>query len=105
MRGIAGDFTTRGTRDQLEDFDQWLGRQDFRHKVVVPGNHDNAMDPFVRSINIRHDTNILIDNVVEEKEKNWTGDNADAKGSLKNATVLLDDTVEIPHLWQPTHLH
>jgi Icc-related predicted phosphoesterase len=96
----AGDFTTWGTRDQLEDFDQWLGRQDFRHKVVVPGNHDNAMDPFVRSIvgDSKDKTGMLLNNIVKMKADTWNGDDAAAKGFLKNATVLIDDTVEIEGL-------
>lgn len=36
----AGDFTMRGTEDEVETFGSWLGAQPFEHKVVVAGNHD-----------------------------------------------------------------
>lgn len=96
----AGDFTSWGSRDQLEDFDQWLGRQDFRYKVVVPGNHDNAMDPFVRSIvgDSKEKADMFLNNVVKMKAEKWSGYDAAAKDFLKNATVLLDETIEIEGL-------
>lgn len=38
----CGDFTSRGTREEIESFNNWLGevRGDFDHIIVVPGNHD-----------------------------------------------------------------
>src|SRR5262245_5920777 len=36
----AGDATMRGSLEQIEAFDQWLGTQPHRHKVVIAGNHD-----------------------------------------------------------------
>jgi Icc-related predicted phosphoesterase len=36
----AGDFTVTGTVPEIERFGEWLNRQPFKHKVVIPGNHD-----------------------------------------------------------------
>ena len=36
----AGDACGWGSREEFEDFVKWLGRQDFEHKIYVPGNHD-----------------------------------------------------------------
>jgi predicted phosphohydrolase len=36
----AGDVTRRGSLDDVEDFDRWLGTLPHRHKVVICGNHD-----------------------------------------------------------------
>jgi Icc-related predicted phosphoesterase len=37
----AGDFMTFGDRRrEIVDFNQWLGKQPHRHKVVIAGNHD-----------------------------------------------------------------
>ena len=36
----CGDFSGRGTEDQVVSFNDWLGRQDFKHKVIIAGNHD-----------------------------------------------------------------
>lgn len=47
----AGDATRRGTREQIEDFDRWLGTLPHPHKVVIAGNHDFAFeqDPQART--------------------------------------------------------
>ena len=36
----AGDSLARGTLDDLEDLDEWLGSLPHRHKIVIAGNHD-----------------------------------------------------------------
>jgi predicted phosphodiesterase len=43
---VAGDFTKRGTRDEIAAFDRWIGAQPHRHKVVIAGNHDFGMQDF-----------------------------------------------------------
>lgn len=36
----AGDATSRGSIDEIEDFLDWYASLDFKHKIFVPGNHD-----------------------------------------------------------------
>lgn len=36
----AGDFTNMGTVKEISRFNYWLEKQDYKTKVVVPGNHD-----------------------------------------------------------------
>ncbi|MDX2246481.1 MAG: metallophosphatase domain-containing protein [Bacteroidia bacterium] len=36
----AGDFSKRGTEDQIRDFLKWFSALDYRHKVFIAGNHD-----------------------------------------------------------------
>ena len=37
----AGDFMAFGdTPREIVDFNQWLGKQPHRHKIVIAGNHD-----------------------------------------------------------------
>jgi len=36
----AGDFTLYGKKEQVEDFNSWLGELPYRHKIVVNGNHE-----------------------------------------------------------------
>src|SRR5580658_3578813 len=37
----AGDFMAFGDKPrEVTDFNQWLGKQTHRHKVVIAGNHD-----------------------------------------------------------------
>ena len=40
----AGDLTMKGTPQQIDAFDRWLGKQPHRHKVVIAGNHDWAFE-------------------------------------------------------------
>ncbi|KAF4131073.1 Calcineurin-like phosphoesterase [Phytophthora infestans] len=40
----CGDFTNRGTHDEIRDFNDWLGTLPHRHIVVIAGNHDVCMD-------------------------------------------------------------
>lgn len=39
---IAGDITAHDTLGEYCDFADWVCKQDYRHKIFVPGNHDNA---------------------------------------------------------------
>jgi predicted phosphohydrolase len=37
----AGDFMTSGNRTrEIVSFNEWLGSQPHRHKIVIAGNHD-----------------------------------------------------------------
>ena len=41
----AGDFMTFGDGPkEIVEFNQWLGRQPHRHKVVIAGNHDSMFE-------------------------------------------------------------
>jgi predicted phosphodiesterase len=45
----CGDFTDKGSAEEVASFDRWLGKQPHRYKIVVAGNHDvsvlAAFDP------------------------------------------------------------
>lgn len=41
----GGDFTSRGTKKEVEDFFAWFSELPHEYKVLIPGNHDIAMDP------------------------------------------------------------
>ncbi len=36
----AGDVSRSGRLEEIDGFLQWLGQQDFRHKIFIAGNHD-----------------------------------------------------------------
>lgn len=40
----AGDFTMKGSRGQITNFNKWLGTLPHPHKVVIAGNHDVCFD-------------------------------------------------------------
>jgi Icc-related predicted phosphoesterase len=49
---VAGDLTGRGTPRELMQFNSWLYTLPHRHKVVIAGNHDFALerDPAAREL-------------------------------------------------------
>lgn len=40
----TGDFTFQGGLKEIQSFSEWLGKQDFKHKIVVSGNHELTFD-------------------------------------------------------------
>lgn len=40
----AGDFTFRGEKKYVKDFNDWLGTLPHRYKIVIAGNHDLSFD-------------------------------------------------------------
>lgn len=40
----AGDFTYQGSKEEIKEFNNWLGKQKFKHKVVIAGNHEFGLD-------------------------------------------------------------
>ena len=73
----AGDCTNNGTRKEIAEFDAWLATLDFKHKILVPGNHDTALDP-------------------EASERsNRLEDKKDTETQVINATILRAEMVEV----------
>lgn len=70
----AGDMTSVGRENELEDFDNWIGKQDFKHKIVVPGNHDWLFElDLDRACQIMTNCRVLCDNrmVIREGEEHF----------------------------------
>jgi len=65
----AGDATSKGTREEVEQFDAWLGTLSFKHILFTPGNHDFWFEKYG---NIWRDP-----------------------PTLKNATILINEEVVI----------
>jgi Icc-related predicted phosphoesterase len=40
---VAGDLTARDTLPEYHDFNNWLGKQNYKKKIVIAGNHDNML--------------------------------------------------------------
>lgn len=40
----TGDFTYSGGLKEIESFSDWLGTLDFKHKIVISGNHELSFD-------------------------------------------------------------
>ncbi len=75
----AGDLTEIGAEEDVVEFDRWLGRQPYRHRIVIAGNHDFLFE--------------------REPER--------ARRLITNAVYLQDEGIEIEGLrfwgspWQP----
>jgi Icc-related predicted phosphoesterase len=41
---IAGDLTAQGKAGELKRLNTWLDQQDYKHKVLIPGNHDLSFE-------------------------------------------------------------
>ncbi|KAK2191092.1 hypothetical protein NP493_61g00012 [Ridgeia piscesae] len=41
----AGDFTNTGTPNEVMQFNAFLGKLPYRHKIVIAGNHELSFDP------------------------------------------------------------
>jgi Icc-related predicted phosphoesterase len=46
---IAGDVTSRGRVEELEEFNEWVGTMPHEFKVVVAGNHDFVFEKFLHT--------------------------------------------------------
>ena len=40
----AGDFTYKGQKEHVFEFNEWLGTLPHRHKIVIAGNHEKILD-------------------------------------------------------------
>ncbi|XP_002740401.2 metallophosphoesterase domain-containing protein 1-like [Saccoglossus kowalevskii] len=40
----AGDFTNVGRPKEVDEFNEWLGKQPFQYKIVIAGNHELTFD-------------------------------------------------------------
>lgn len=63
----CGDFSNMGKLHEMINFNKWLGKLPFKHKIFIAGNHDLCM----------------------EKDPNW------AKSIITNATYLQDEELII----------
>jgi len=50
----CGDFTGHGSIAAMSKFAQWMGSQDFKHKLIISGNHEKGMQ------HLKHDAAVEI---------------------------------------------
>lgn len=53
----AGDFTKCGRKEEVIDFNNWIGQLPHKHKIVIAGNHELSFDetfthPFQKMANM-----------------------------------------------------
>lgn len=57
----AGDCTDGGTRNETENFLNWLSKLPHKHKILVPGNHDFYFEKPEQRKNVPSNIHLLID--------------------------------------------
>jgi len=40
----AGDFCSRGSLENVSEFNEWLGGLNYKHKIVIAGNHEWCLE-------------------------------------------------------------
>ncbi|ETO14297.1 hypothetical protein RFI_23065, partial [Reticulomyxa filosa] len=78
----CGDFTNFANPEDLQSFNKWLGeRKEFKYKICITGNHDNAMH-----FEMKHKFKVRWD-----KHLN----NATHIATAKPITVTIDNQIQI----------
>lgn len=91
----TGDFSIGGHYREYEIFNEWVKKFDFKHKLLVLGNHDldyftdNGKDPHIEANKILTNVNILYDH------KNIMG--IDFYGKSWNYNHMWNYECKIPH--------
>ena len=65
---FAGDMSIYGHSNEIKSFNRWLGTLDYKHKIVIAGNHDIKFqtDPHIKMItnaDYLEDDEIVIDGI------------------------------------------
>lgn len=86
----CGDFTNFGTMPEVRLFCEWLQKQPYKHKIVVPGNHDIIMDAGYFRTNWKNWNASVPDAAAAAAAA------ASAVAALRHvATVLIDESVVV----------
>lgn len=69
----AGDATSMGTAPEIAEWNEWLGRQPHRQKVVIAGNHDWLFErePALARSLVTHATYLEDSEVVIDRVRFW----------------------------------
>lgn len=58
----CGDFTNNGTKEELDNFYTWFKNLKFKHKILIPGNHDKNF--YENSEKFKDICHVLNDNLI-----------------------------------------
>lgn len=96
----AGDMSYRGSPGEITEFLTWFGKQDYKYKIITPGNRD-------RSIDYRCDDAAFIDgrtlaNWREEVIAKWLNEDYN-RHILLHAMQKIGDITIFGSPWTPSH--
>jgi len=87
----SGDFSFFGGQEEVQDFASWLQTLNFKHKIVVPGNHEASFDDLCyrgRRVVIFNDEKGELERVKQSTARDWLSPYCHL---LINQEVVLED--------------
>ena len=108
----CGDITGNGGIKAIEEFMNWFSKlEQFKHKIVIAGNHDwlfersnlRAREVVPENVNYLEDEEIIIDGIkfygtpVQKHFNNWAFNRSEAKMAQHWAAIPDDTDVVITH--------
>ncbi len=111
----AGDFTGKGDPDRVREFDEWLGKQPHKTKIVVPGNHEltfqhnpDSVHGLITNAHLLIDRSLVIDGVKfygspwQPFFHNWAY-NISLRARLKQIWEMIPDDTQVLITHCPPH--
>ena len=89
-----------GSKKRLEEFHNWMGKQNYKHKLVIAGNHDLSLDKHFSKESVTKRLNYFKEKfkpTYEVTEEDITYDEEFIR-NFKNFTYLENETIEIEGL-------
>lgn len=111
----AGDFTKCGQRNEVTEFNRWIGNLPHKHKIVIAGNHELSFDKKFANIFMKKFENSSRHTGCGLTDTNY-GDTTEAINAVKtenirqyltNCIYLEDEAIEVCGIhiygspWQP----
>lgn len=62
---VAGDLTARHTLKELDSFNEWMRKQDYKKKVLIAGNHDHLLERGVYDPSNPVDGSVFLDPCID----------------------------------------
>jgi len=111
----AGDFCSRGSLENVSEFNEWLGGLNYKHKIVIAGNHELCLErdaekaeALITNAIYLKDTSVVIDGVKfygapwQPYFFNWAF-NLQRGAELKEKWDLIDSDTDVLITHGPPH--
>lgn len=111
----CGDFCARGTLADVSEFNEWLGTLDYKHKLVIAGNHELCFEQnpeeaksLITNAIYLQDSSVIIDGVKfygspwQPAFYNWAF-NLQRGAELKQKWDLIDSDTDVLITHGPPH--
>lgn len=84
----AGDFSKCGQKDEVINFNKWLGTLPHKHKIVIAGNHELSFDPtFSLCFTTKFGSGNLAGNCMDNEIPHYGRKNDNIQDAVKTANI------------------